>query len=428
MTNPNQPTTYPTQVSKKDILIDGNLIATLSFGLYTKPLEIYRELVQNSADAYQESNTPRHQRRIDIKLNRFERSATVRDYASGISNEQFTLKLVSIGYSHKIGQNLRGFRGIGRLAALGYCKTLIFRSRQSEDEPILELRLEAENLKSYAKNQNIIDTLMQSTKISKLDPSPEWPDRFFETELRNLVFCKNDALLNPTQVGRFLSEIGPVPFHRNFYFRNEIHNLLGDSLLFDVQVYINESDKPLYRPHRNEIRHPVSKKVISEFRHVEQISEFEDLLSINNILIARGWVLHHNYPGALPRSSLVSGIRVRIGNIQIGSGRIFEHLFKETRFNSWCVGEIHICNPHINPNTRRDNLEESYHLDILTNGVGVLAHKLSAICRKHSLNRHNRKKQRNHELKLEPKVYKELVSKFKIPEPFPEKITFTMKR
>ena len=418
----------PIRIDRNSVIIDRNLLESLSFGLYTQPIEVYRELVQNAADAYQEANTPAGQRRVDISVDRLKRTVSVRDYALGLDEVQFVSRLISLGFSHKSNQNLRGFRGVGRLSALGYCKFLVFRSRQAEREPILEMRWDVASLRNLSEHQDLVDSLVGNASFSRLSSSEDWPPCFFECSLEGVVYCKNDSLVNPKLISDYLSERGPVPFRDDFGFYPEIKSFLGEDLLFDINIYINNNSEQVHRPHRDSIFHASDNSVLTTFNSIERIAELDDYFDTENKPVARGWVLHHEYPGALPVSSLVRGLRVRIGNIQIGDEHIFDNLFKESRFNVWCVGEIHICNSRIRPNTRRDNLEQSYDLDGLVNAIGVLTHRLTKICRESSRKRYADRRVKHYNLKLRPVQYKKLLSKFKLQEPLPEKITFSMQK
>ena len=64
----------PIRLDRNSVIIDRNLLGSLSLGLYTQPIEVYRELVQNAADAYQEATTPADQRRVDISVDRLKRT------------------------------------------------------------------------------------------------------------------------------------------------------------------------------------------------------------------------------------------------------------------------------------------------------------------------------------------------------------------
>jgi molecular chaperone HtpG len=102
---------------------------------------------------------------------------------------------------------------------------------------------------------------------------------------------------------------------------------------------------------------------------------------------AVGWVLHHGYTGALPSQTLQKGLRLRVGNIQVGDDRLLDDLFPEPRFNSWCVGEIHLADSRIVPNGRRDNFEHNTHyLNVLTH-LTLVARNLTKRCRSSSVRR-----------------------------------------
>jgi len=97
-------------------------------------------------------------------------------------------------------------------------------------------------------------------------------------------------------------------------------------------------------------------------------------------------VLHHGYKGSVPDSNL-KGLRLRSGNIQIGTNGILEDLFIETRFNSWCVGEIHVIDSRIIPNGRRDHYEQNVHYTNLINQLSPIAREISNRCRTSSAKR-----------------------------------------
>ena len=104
-----------------------------------------------------------------------------------------------------------------------------------------------------------------------------------------------------------------------------------------------------------------------------------------------GWVLNHSYLGALPNRAQVAGLRARVGNMQVGASDIYEGLFSQPRFNSWCVGEIHITNAKIVPNGRRDDFEVNGHLQNLHGHLAKQARDLVKICRDKSVVRNRLK-------------------------------------
>ena len=118
---------------------------------------------------------------------------------------------------------------------------------------------------------------------------------------------------------------------------------------------IGEDATPVYRPHGESLE--VGVGVFDRFTEVELLN----IEGIDGETACLGWVLHHGYTGALPAACNVRGLRVRCGNIQVGDDRMFEELFPEARFNGWSVGELHVIDPRIIPNGRRDHFEQSVH-------------------------------------------------------------------
>ena len=107
---------------------------------------------------------------------------------------------------------------------------------------------------------------------------------------------------------------------------------------------------------------------------------------------AVGWIAHSSYLGAIPKGNRIRGMRARVGNIQVGDERVFDHLFEEERFNRWCVGEVHILDSRIIPNGRRDYFERNPHLRNLENHLAPIFGQITARCRAASSNRNKEKK------------------------------------
>jgi molecular chaperone HtpG len=99
---------------------------------------------------------------------------------------------------------------------------------------------------------------------------------------------------------------------------------------------------------------------------------------------AKGWILHHDYLGALPRELGVRGLRLRSGNIQVGDETVLEKAFIEPRFNAWSAGEFHILDSRVIPNGRRDDYEQSVHFGNVLNHISPFAREIGARCRSQS--------------------------------------------
>ena len=183
--------------SPQTFSVGSDLLASLSIGLYEYPLTLYRELIQNAADAYDtlESQTQeRSLRRVDIAIDRQNRSLSVKDYALGLNPTELQQKMLTLGQSTKY--NLRGFRGIGRLAGLGLCKSLCFRSRSKATEPITEITFDAQTflhlLDQNNSHKEIADILQVITAVTSPTSEENEPPRFFECRLYGVRRTEND--------------------------------------------------------------------------------------------------------------------------------------------------------------------------------------------------------------------------------------------
>jgi molecular chaperone HtpG len=106
-----------------------------------------------------------------------------------------------------------------------------------------------------------------------------------------------------------------------------------------------------------------------------------ELPGMDGGLAAVAWFVHHDYKGAIPTAALVKGVRVRVGNIQVGGQAILEQIFPESRFNSWTVGEVHVFDRRIVPNGRRDEFEANAHYANLVNQLSPIGRDVARRCR-----------------------------------------------
>ncbi len=76
-------------------------------------------------------------------------------------------------------------------------------------------------------------------------------------------------------------------------------------------------------------------------------------------LLAFGWLGELDLLGRINPSNLVDGLRVRDGNIMIGDKNTLSEFYREKRFSRYMVGELHVVDGQLMPNSRRDDFEDS---------------------------------------------------------------------
>jgi len=371
-------------------IIGKDVLELLSSSMYVNVLSIYREYVQNAADAIDAARqmgvlAKEAAGRVEITVDQQQRTVRIRDNGSGLSQDEFVERLVAFGASKKRGSGARGFRGVGRLAGIGYCQELIFRSKAADDAQISELRWDCRKLKTLLRSQEYADNLERlvsdivTTRTLKQAGSPA---HFFEVELAGIIRHGNDVLMDTLAIENYLSQVAPVPFAPEFSYRDAIEDFLKSQINIGcVEIHINGGEPPIYRPHRTQFE--VRKRVGDRFDELQQVT----IPGSEGAIAAVGWILHHGYLGAFPNNSMIKGLRLRAGNMQIGEADLLDEIFPEPRFNSWVVGEVHILDERILPNGRRDQFEQSVHFRHVLGRLTPLARDLGRRCRASSIRR-----------------------------------------
>lgn len=376
------------------IVIGKDVIELLSSAMYVDPLSIYREYIQNAADAIDDARAAGllgegHSGQVTIRIDPERRALTIRDNGIGLGVAQAPEKLLAIGASAKRGTQARGFRGVGRLAGLAYARSLTFRTRTAGDDEVIELHWDCQRLKAALREvdqKDDIASVIQRVVTLKRLPGEDWPEHFFEVELSEVIRTKRDCLLNSKLVREYLEQVAPVPFDPNFSWGSRITEHLGSVRVGDLSILIDGEAELLTRPFRDSFK--VSETLEDRFAELE----FVTLSDLDGGLAAVGWVLHHAYLGSITVRSRIGGLRTRVGNVQVGSEDLLADFFPETRFNGWAVGEIHVLDPRILPNARRDNFEQNVHYSNLTAQLEPIARQIARRARTASITRNQQKK------------------------------------
>jgi molecular chaperone HtpG len=373
---------------EQPLVVGKDILELLSTSMYVDPMSMYREYIQNSADAIelaQAAGLLHGPGRVEVRMEQSTRTVFIRDNGSGVGKEQFVHQLTALGGSKKRGTKARGFRGVGRLAGLAFCQELIFRSRQDGENTVHELRWDSREVRSLlrsADHSSGLNEIVAKTIQTREVPGRSWPNRFFEVELRGMVRHRDDRLLNEDLVANYLAQVAPVPFSPTFKFGEQIRSFLETHGVRSGTLELEVTGHgAIHRPHRNSMAMGKSGE-----------TQFQELTTMytpgrDGDVAAATWILHHDYRGALPSNSLVEGWRFRSGDIQVGDNSLLQTLFPEGRFNGWCVAETHVLDPRILPNGRRDHFEQNTYYDDLTNHLAPHAREIAQRCRTSSIAR-----------------------------------------
>lgn len=387
-------------LERNEIHVGKDILELVSSAMYVDPMIIYREYIQNAADAIDAARncgllSLGESGRVEIDVDPVVRSIRIRDNGIGLNRDEFLARMASLGGSSKRGAGARGFRGVGRLSGLGYAQQLIFRSRAAGQPNVCELIWDCRRLKAALMDStfsgDVADLVSAIVTISDLDPS-SYPDHFFEVELAKVMRVRSDKISDVAAIEAYLCQVAPVPFADTFSHGGEIvAGLKALGGLTELEITVN-GRAPLRRPHRDVINLTDTK-----FSDVEGV-EIVSVKGSDGGLAATGWFLHHDYTGALPLSTLVKGVRLRVGNLQVGDHTVIDEMFAEPRFNAWAIGEVHVSDSRIVPNGRRDQFEPNVHLTNLVNQLSPIGRNIATRCR---VNSQRRSKRRDFDLAAE---------------------------
>lgn len=343
--------------------IGKDVIESLTLGMYEDCRFIYREYIQNAADAVDKAIDcallKKGEEAIHVRIDKDERSISIHDNATGIPKEKVMTILRNIAHSTKKRGEDKGFRGIGRLGGLGYCSKLIFETSYY-GEPVKSIMTwDAELLKFIINDR---DSREEATEVLSRVTEIETKNEDCNAHYFNVIMedVSSDELLDIESVTDYLSMVAPVDISSSFIFRQKINDFRKkNGLTVDTyNIFVNNDQ--IYKPYTGAIYEDNNggKKKVDEIRDVDFLMAKDDSGSI----IYWGWYSISTLKGQMKPKNIARGIRLRKENIQIGGEEICKKFFTKTtdeKFSFYFFGEIHALSKGLIPNSRRDYFGES---------------------------------------------------------------------
>ena len=364
--------------------IGKDVIESLTLGMYEDCRFIYREYIQNAADAVDKalefSLLEKGEDAIHITIATEQRKIIIFDNATGIERDNVMKVLRNIAHSTKKRGEDKGFRGIGRLGGLGYCSKLIFETSYYGEPYKSIMTWDAELLKSIINDRNNSEEAVQVLdRVTKLDSEQENVDaHYFRVIMEDVT---SDELLDVRSVTDYLSMVAPVDISSQFIFKSKINAFIRkNKLTVDTyNIFINEDQ--IYKPYTSVIYEDNN----GGKKKVDDILDVEFLLKKDNdgSIMYWGWYTISCLKGQMKPKNIARGIRLRKENIQIGDEEICKKFFTKTedqRFSFYYFGEIHALNKGLIPNSRRDYFGESKECAIFEQSIRQDFLKLKEFC------------------------------------------------
>ncbi|MDO4811021.1 MAG: ATP-binding protein [Eubacteriales bacterium] len=307
--------------------VGASIVEIITESLYDKPIVVFREYVQNSADSLRiaESTSPTSE--LAIKIWKEKNSLYFLDNGTGIAPEAFESTMGSIADSSKIRSKCIGYKGIGRLSGLSYCQKLTFvnivdykqdhfQTYTIDCQKYTSLRKSGEiNNLQFAKLMDLISVLEDYSDASKIKDIMSPYDYLFKNCNTGFLVILDElspvlnATINEKGFLESLSWLLPVTFEEEMLTPNEddnVHELFSD--LSSKTPFSNISSIPAksfnISYNNNNIRRPIKRKSLRGYLCKSNLDQYA--------------VCVHTFSNsgiAIDSKNSFSGIRMYIDNI-----------------------------------------------------------------------------------------------------------------
>ena len=346
-----------------EYVFGANIIENLTTGMYQDSKVIYREYIQNACDqidkAVKDKLLSPGEGKIEIWLDYENRIISIEDNATGICSSSFEQTLGNIADSDKrIGEN-KGFRGIGRLCGLAYCRSLVFTSSAKGEDTISIMHCDALKMRRMIEEsgrgkKHTANEVLHAINRFERQKTTDIGSHFFKVDLID-INPENTDLLDFQQIKDYLSFVAPVPYQNSFYYRSEVYKH-ARNIGARIDEYVTKlNGEPIFKKYTTILKDPSGNKYDDVFG-----VHFKDFYKADGELLAWMWVGLSKFQRAIPKINHMRGLRLRKENIQIGGEDSLQKLFREDRGNSYFVGEVFAVDNDLIPNSQRDFFNENY--------------------------------------------------------------------
>lgn len=299
--------------------VGAGILNIITESLYDNPIVVFREYVQNSVDSILKEQ---NQDDFEIRIWSEEKDLCFLDNGGGIASQVFYDEMIKIGDSSKKKTRNLGYKGIGRLSGVPYCKKLTFinitnyasmdvqyYSIDGEKYEDLKAKGEDKGL-GFLEMMQIIGTPFDQKDRALADQYQERIKKYAhlleKTNSGFLVILEDisTVLKNTIESEGFFEKLQwllPVDFDQDLYdsenaelFKEFTKEEAGSAPLIPC-CRISFNDVPVYRP--------IKKAML------------RDYLCKNNFKYAIGFHTFNRSKIAIDRSNSFTGIRIYIDNM-----------------------------------------------------------------------------------------------------------------
>ena len=341
-----------------ETIIGKNVLESLTRSMYADSRCVYREYIQNAADQIDAAKEihPELEYSVFVKINPYSRNVVIEDDATGVKADDVKALLVDVARSLKIRGVNKGFRGIGRLGGLAYCKTLKFETSYFDEDIISIVKWDAVHLNQILDDDDddrdagsVIDAIVTIDKKQDEDVRSK---HYFKVIMEDVT---DDKLLNEKDIRDYLAMVAPVDYSNHFVYRRKIYEFLKEHNLHIDNYNIFVGDNQLSKDYTMSI--------------LDQSGQIEDTITGIEFWYEEnsdgqpmywGWYSISSLKGILNKTNKARNIRLRCENIQLGDETTcyrFMTSGDKARFVRYFFGEIHVLpTSKLVPDSHRDYL------------------------------------------------------------------------
>lgn len=362
--------------------IGKNVLESLTRSMYPDSRCVYREYIQNAADQIDAAKRmhPELEYNVYASIDQSTRTITIEDNATGVKADDIYSVLIDVARSLKERGVNKGFRGIGRLGGLAYCKTLKFETSYFGEDIVSTVTWDAVLLNHILDDNDddrdageVIDAI---TTVTKEKDAANTDKHYYKVIMEDVT---DDKLLDEKDIRDYLSMVAPVDYSNHFVYRKDIYNFMKVHNLhldcYNIFVGFNQ----IFKDYSITILDPNGQEE-------DKITGVEFWYEENRLgkPMYWGWYSISSLKGILAKPNIARNIRLRCENIQLGDETACYRLMPsgdKARFVRYFFGEIHVLpTSKLVPNSQRDYLREDEGLKEFENNVETHLLQLEKLC------------------------------------------------
>ncbi|MBP5412978.1 MAG: ATP-binding protein [Bacteroidales bacterium] len=361
--------------------IGKNVLESLTRSMYPDSKCVYREYIQNAADQIDAAKKihPELEYNVYVTIDQQNKNIIIEDNATGVKSDEVRSLLIDIARSIKERGVNKGFRGIGRLGGLAYCKTLKFETSYFEEDIISIVTWDAvllnHILDDNSDDRDAGDVIEAITTISSQKNENIRDKHYFKVIMESVTDAK---LLIEKEIRDYLSMVAPVDYSNIFVYRRDIYQFMKEHNLKLDCYNIFVGDNQIFKDYSISIFDPKGQ----EEDKITGVKFWYETNSEGNPMYW-GWYGISSLKGVISVTNNARNIRLRCENIQLGNENACQRFLPgdKQKYVRWFFGEVHVISSNkLIPNSQRDYLREDEAVREFENNVENNFLKLEKLC------------------------------------------------